>query len=63
MGFPNIIETQETDFTKNLIGIVMETIPGGSWGKVKLFKSFSEMVQNARSKQEQQKKEDNLPNN
>ena len=32
------------------MGIAMETIPGGSWGKVQLFKSFSEMVKHLSSK-------------
>lgn len=39
-----IIENQDTDFSSNIMGIAMEDIPGGSWGRFKLYKSFSELV-------------------
>lgn len=63
MGFPNIIEIQKTDFTKNPIGIAMETIPGGSWGKIKIYKSFSEMAQDLNKRQRQKVKEEEPPSN
>ena len=44
MELPIIIENQDTDFSSNIIGIALEYIPGGSWGRFKLYKSFSEMV-------------------
>ncbi|MFW9879414.1 MAG: hypothetical protein ACFFG0_40575 [Candidatus Thorarchaeota archaeon] len=63
MGLPNIIEKQKTDFTKNSMGIAMETIPGGSWGKIKIFKSFSEMVQDINRRQGEKLKEDESSGN
>jgi len=63
LGFPNIIEIQKTDFTKNSMCIAMETIPGGSWGKIKIFKSFSEMVQDFNRRQGQKLKEEESPSN
>ena len=45
MELPFIIKNQDADFIPNPIGIATEAIPGGSWGKIKLFKSFSDMVQ------------------
>ena len=44
MGLPVIIENEDADFSSNIMGIAMEDILGGSWGKIKLYKSFSEMV-------------------
>ena len=57
LGFPIIIENQKTDFTRNPIGVAMETILGGSWGKVEIFKSFSEMVQDLNRKKDLKLKE------
>ena len=43
MKLPKIIEDSETDYIKNPVGISLELIKAGSWGKIKLFNSFSEM--------------------
>ncbi len=48
MDLPYIIENQNTDFASNTIGRAMENIPGGSWGKVKLYNSFLEMAQDTK---------------
>lgn len=42
MNLPIIIEDQKKDFNKLTMGIAAESFT--SWGKIKLFKSFSEMV-------------------
>lgn len=63
LGFPIIIENQKTDFTRNTMGVAMETIPGGSWGKIRIYKSFSEMIQDFNRRQEQKLKEDESPSN
>lgn len=62
-GFPIIIENQKTDFKRNPIGVAMETIPGGSWGKIEISKSFSEMVQDFNRRQDPKLKEDESPSN
>lgn len=42
MERPTIIDNIETDFDKLILGVAAEEFKG--WGKIRLFRSFSEML-------------------
>jgi len=56
MGEPVLIKDISTDMLINSIGRAIEDIPGGSYGRIKIFKSFIELLQNIDSKGNDAKK-------